>query len=168
MKKIIFMLLIVAVLIPSFAGCGSSMNTHTGKYFTIDYPKDFKIESIDEGAVFSREDKFGIVVIASKTKGAKEGDTNTIIPHLKDFKQVYEVKNLPPQIMEKSLDGIKSTFIKVVDEKNKQTAYGYLVPLDGACIFVMTKDMINVADVPVADEMISSLRFTDKAFFKNK
>lgn len=168
MKKIIFMLLIVAVLIPSFAGCWSSMNTHTGKYFTIDYPKDFKVESRDEGAILARKDKFGVVVIASKTKGAKEGDTNTVIPHLEEIKKVMEVERFPPQIMEKSLDGVKSTFIKVVDEKNKKTAYGYLVPLDNACIFVMTSDMINVADVPVADEMISSLRFTDKAFFRNQ
>lgn len=168
MKKIIFIFLVVAVSISFFAGCGSAMNTHTGKYFTIDYPKDFKVESRDEGAILTREDKFGVVVIADKTKGIREGDINTVITHLEQIKEVMEVEKFPPQITEKLLDGIKSTFIKVVDEKNKKTAYGYLVPLDGACIFVMTSDMIDFADVQTANEMISSLKFTDKAFFSGK
>jgi hypothetical protein len=166
----IFACLVLLVVVLGACGGGKTHNfpkTHEGKYFTIGYPEDFKVEADDEGVSIGKEDSFAVQVRAQKEPVSKEGNLESIKMYVDMITgAVKDEEGVKLDMVERKIDGVNGYFIKAVDEKKGQGGYAVMVPLDGAVIMIMTDDLTKLEYLALAEEIINSVAFTNKAFFK--
>lgn len=166
----IFACLVLLVVVLGACGGGKGHNfpkTYEGKYFSIGHPEDFEADGEDEGVSIENKDKFAIQVRAQKEPTAKEGDLESIKTYIDMLTEaVKSEEGIKLDIAERKTDGVNGYFVKAVDEKKGEGGYALVVPLDGAVVMIMTDDLIKLENMALAEEMINSLTFTNKAFFK--
>lgn len=166
----IFACLVLLVVVLGACGGGKSHNfpkTYEGKYFSIGHPEDFEADGEDEGVSIENKDKFAIQVRAQKEPVAKEGDLASIKTYIDMLTEaVKSEEGIKLDVIERKTDGVNGYFVKAVDEKKGEGGYALVVPLDGAVVMIMTDDLIKLENMALAEEMINSLTFTNKTFFK--
>lgn len=166
----IFACLVLLVVVLGACGGGKSHNfpkTYEGKYFSIGHPEDFEANGEDEGVSIENKDKFAIQVRAQKEPVAKEGDVASIKTYIDMLTEaVKSEEGIKLDVIERKTDGVNGYFVKAVDEKKGEGGYALVVPLDGAVVMIMTDDLIKLENMALAEEIINSLTFTNKAFFK--
>ncbi len=172
MKKFlaIFACMVLLVVVLGACGGGKSHNfpkTYEGKYFSIGHPADFEADGEDTGVSIENKDKFAVQVRAQKEPVSKEGDLESIKTYIDMLTEaVKSEEGIKLDIAERMTDGVKGYFVKAVDEKKGEGGYALVVPLDGAVVMIMTDDLIKLEDMALAEEIIGSIAFTNKAFFK--
>lgn len=171
MRKFLGIFLSLVLLVVVLGACGGSGSafpkTYEGKYFTVGYPDGFTAEGEDDGVVLSRDKDFAVNIKANKDPGVKEGDFESIKMYKEMIeKEVEEEKTMKLDINEMKIDGINSYFLNAVDNEKKQGGIALIVPLDGAVLISLTDDLIKLEDMKLAEDIIKSIKFTNKAYFK--
>lgn len=163
----IFLSLVLLVVVLGACGSGSAFpKTYEGKYFTIGHPDDFTTKGEDDGVALSKENGFQIAVMPEKNENFKEGDYESIKEFVDDAKKEIG-KEQDLEVIEIKIEGINSYFFKAVGKVDKEKhQVALLVPLDGAIVIAAIPEPVNATDAKLAEDIIKSIKFTNKAYFK--